>query len=373
MAARTSDDQRKADDLLLASCPEITSKVLNDYKPNPKDNLAGDHWFERGGSTGLIGGTGSGKSVLSHQIACALSLGVPILGVIPVHKKCQVLYVQAENARWNLQRVHNGMCDLYGVREFKDLHIHTVRGVDEKGFFLMFDALLRRYKPEVAFVDPYQSYMGDNDINSFEAAQAWTREMEKRQETHLFALCMNLHTGKLRQSNDGTPAYQGAYSMSGTSKISNWLRSSCELTLRNDNGKGELPRYALSFSKLVGVTGVRENGLSKTSFVLKRADNYERPFWSVLTDKEQKISLNIRKSVLAYFKTQSNWETRSLTDLQKDPDAKKAFGCSRTKMAEILKILMGEGSIEPIPGKRGGYRISRLEEKSAGTAGGGKR
>jgi hypothetical protein len=178
-------------------------------------------------------------------------------------------------------------------------------------------------------VDPYQDYIGDNDINSFEAAQLWTRRLKERIKRFHFAALILFHTGKLKEGNDGSPAYKGAYLSAGTSKISNCIRSSCELMLSGGGVNGAPKTYRLSFSKPNNCAGIVEDGKQVDSIRLVQSGDSRNPFWRESTEpvlKEEEGSMV--GSILAFIHNHcpdGRTLSFSMDALMKNPEANKAF------------------------------------------------
>ena len=331
---------------VLKSYPELTDRYLENFRPNPHDNMMGNYFLERGKMSGLTGGTGIGKSVLAQQIACSLSLGVSVLGTIPVGRPCKVLLVQAENDARILKANRRGMKENFKVKGFPNLCIHQVRGVNDREFFEALEILLLHHKPDVVIVDPYQNYIGDADINSFEDAQAWTRRMEKLLTRYKFALLLLFHTGKLKEANDGSATYQGSYQLAGTSKISNWLRGSCELMLSKKADKGQPSTYLWVFSKPSASTGVLDNGHPVSSFRVTQSASAGSPFWSLpvmspttCSPENAEMSANIDTRVLEYLdKHCEGGVFPRKKQMETDPRIKEVFmGLKKTAIYDRLR------------------------------------
>lgn len=134
-----------------------------------------DHLLWRGDTVFVLGREKVGKSILSLQLACALTTGEEFLDTFQVFEKCKVLYIQTEGKRYETQeRLANMIegvdCDLSHFTHLfmPGMELDTKRGLDE------LSALLEehRVRPDVVFIDPlYMSMSGD--MKDAKAARAW--------------------------------------------------------------------------------------------------------------------------------------------------------------------------------------------------------
>lgn len=83
---------RNQNDYTLESMAETRS-----YVANPKDNLIGQHWLERGEYNVLYGPNGVGKSYLATQWSVAIAKGQSFLGMTTPEAQ-KVLYIDIENS-----------------------------------------------------------------------------------------------------------------------------------------------------------------------------------------------------------------------------------------------------------------------------------
>lgn len=270
--------------------PRITFHDLQTFKPNPMDHIAGNGCLRLGAGTLLTGGTGLGKSVLAEQIAVSVAAGVPFFG-IQIRRACPTLYISAENDIETLQR------DIISIQKHHpekacplllqaNLCFHHVYGLAGESFAAWFESHVIAFKPKLAIIDPYQSFLGGTaDINNTSTFFEFIRPVDTIIKRHGCALLLVAHTTKPRDRESWT-ARESVYMAAGSSAISNWCRASCELT--------ECPeydgRFRLRFGKNAERHGmVDESGRVIRDLFMEHSGNVKEPFWK-LSDSQTEPS-----------------------------------------------------------------------------------
>lgn len=278
--------------------PRITFKHLQEHKVDPKNSVAGKGFLKRGAACLLTGGTGIGKSVLAEQIACYISTGQDIFGQIPVKKASKVLYLEAENDEEVLKQDFLSIGKMIGADEEllnKNLDIRHVPGLPEKHFAPFITEMLDDSRPDLIVVDPYQSFIGSVDLNSTEPFFRWRNLMDNliSKEMYNCALMPIAHSPKPTDRKDWSDA-EYAYLAMGTSAISNWTRTACELL----HIKGEPSKYRLHFSKSPARTGlVDELGNVVREIFIEHSGDINTPYWK-LSERKSKVVVADKKALV---------------------------------------------------------------------------
>jgi energy-coupling factor transporter ATP-binding protein EcfA2 len=258
---------------------------LQSYKPNPVDTLAGEGWIRRGACLMITGGTGDGKSVLVEQLATFLSAGVSFFG-ITIKQAWRVLHVQVENDIETLQRDFvsivkhaKGKRGICPVLVHANLKVQHVYGISGKGFATWLESRVKASRPDVIVIDHYSGY-AEGDLNSTETFRAWKTPIENMLHEYGCALVLVAHTPKPRDRESYT-ARQSAYLAAGSSAISNWARTSAELT-----GNGPDGCYRLRFGKNAERTGLQKpTGAVLRDLYVKHSGDRHNPYW-ILSDDQ---------------------------------------------------------------------------------------
>ncbi|MBU4200749.1 MAG: AAA family ATPase [Verrucomicrobia bacterium] len=256
---------------------------IQNYIPDPNNFLAGDGWLRRGAGCLLTGGTGIGKSVLAQQITLAVVSGVNVMGCVHVAQPYRALYVQAENDQDTIQRDVSAiisksepkLCPMLIEASFRIAHVYGLGGIE------FADWLRRQFdksKPDLLVIDPYQAFLGgEADINSTACFLSWIRPINRLIQDAGCALLLVTHTPKPRE-REGWTARESVYMAAGSSAISNWARTSAELTQAGE----EDGRYRLRFGKNAERTGViDEDGRSVRDLFIEHSGSVQEPFWRV--------------------------------------------------------------------------------------------
>jgi hypothetical protein len=262
-----------------------TLASLRALTPNPEDHIAGDGWLRRGGGTLLTGGTGDGKSVLAEQMAVSIAGGVDILGQIRVRRASRVLYVEAENDGETLQRdlcsiVANALpraCPVTVEANLRFVHVFGLTGHD---FAAWLEPKVAQFGPDVVVVDPYQAFVGAADLNASTTFLGWIRPLDAMAKMLRFALLLVAHTPKPRDRDSWTER-ESVYMAAGSSVISNWARTSAELTQAGEDG-----RYRLRFGKNAERAAmIDEHGRLVRDLYVEHSGRRLQPFWRICGDQ----------------------------------------------------------------------------------------
>ena len=289
---------------------------IQGYTPAPSNFIAGDGWLRRGAGCLLTGGTGIGKSVLADQISLDVTSGVNILGCIHVKQPCRVLYVQAENDLDTIKRDVEAivgksepkLCPLLIESSFRIAHVYGLGGVE-------FADWLRRqfdkFKPDLLVIDPYQAFLGgEADINSTACFLSWIRPVNRIIQDAGCALLLVTHTPKPRE-REGWTARESVYMAAGSSAISNWARTSAELTQAgNDDG-----RYRLRFGKNAERTGlVDESGRTIRDLFIEHSGSVKEPFWRVSDNQGEPSKSKYRDEIIKCALDHPSMSQRAIAD-----------------------------------------------------------
>ncbi len=220
--------------------PALRLDDLQNYTTPPDYSLAGDGWIRRGAGCLFTGGTGLGKTVLANQIAVSLAAGIKILGCIPVHGAYRIEYIGAENDEETLKRdflsiIKHAKGKPCPALVQANLHIHHVYGLAGAGFSAWLADQTKKTRPDLIIIDPYQAYLpGQTDINSTASFLSFIQPVNQIIRDNNCALLLVAHTPKPKDRESWT-ARESVYMAAGTSAISNWARTSAELTTADED------------------------------------------------------------------------------------------------------------------------------------------
>lgn len=325
---RTSNTERQ-DQIgtqTLPTVPTYTLRSLQSYTPRPGHYIAGEGWLRRGAGCLLTGGTGLGKSVLVEQLCVCLAAGIPFLG-IRTDRPVKVMYVQAENDAETLKRdlpslvanVDGRPCPLLVDA---NLTIHHAYGLSGPLFVAWLEDIVTHRRPDVLVIDPYQAFLGGQDINRSDTFLTFIEPIQRLITSCSCGLLLVAHTTKPRD-REGWTASQSVYMAAGSSTISNWCRTSCELTQCNDED-----RYRLRFGKNPERTGlVDDNGAVVRAVFIEHSKNRHEPCWKISTVQSKTATSKYRDAVLS---TKAEHPNMSLSQI-----AARA-GCSKSMAGKIL-------------------------------------
>ena len=142
------------------------SALLTHVRNSDNLSIIGNGFLNRGSTVLLVGPSGSGKSKTAQAQCCALSTGMPFVGITP-NGAFRVLYIQAEDTVDDLAESLQGYLkhDLRGdpaKRKLLEENLTVVTLVAEDGadFIARLDQLCEEHEPDVVVVDPLLAYLG---------------------------------------------------------------------------------------------------------------------------------------------------------------------------------------------------------------------
>lgn len=238
-----ADDQFKLELKSIDEFPE--------YKPEDEDDtiLIKGRWLERGGSAWWVSTAGTGKSIVSVQLAFLMSAGLPFAGFKP-RKKPKFWVIQSEDSptrvtidrediTTELKEQHPEI-DWAEVR--KNLLFLKVEGKSGADFIDYLDRSLEATakigkKPDIVIINPFLAYVGGPVTDGAYVTPFLRGGIINRKPTpglqyvlekHGIGALIFHHTPKPPTGKELTdwmksafPEYQGA----GSSDITNWGRS----------------------------------------------------------------------------------------------------------------------------------------------------
>jgi hypothetical protein len=301
----------------LPNFPTYTWKDLKAFKLDPKKHLAGNGFLKKGAATLLTGGTGIGKSVLAEQIAACVAAGSPILEKISVKKPSRVLYVQAENDDEVLSRDFKSIAKTLKLNQTllgKHLRIIHAFGIGGSDFGLWLDEIIAgaSKQPDLVVVDPYQSYVGSVNINDSTSFLSWREEVEKVMKRLDFALLLVAHTPKPKDTKKWT-VLESVYLAAGTSALANWVRTSCELTLSDE----QRFIFKLRFGKNVRSTGLMEGKKHLRDLFIEHSHDVDMPFWHLADQQIGIIKASTEEMIRDARRIHPDWSQRDVAKFVK--------------------------------------------------------
>jgi len=253
----------------------------------PKDHyVLGEGFMRRGAGTLLAGGTGIGKSILAAQVSVAAAGGGRFLGCIPAKGSYKVLHIQAENDPETMKRDFISIMEAsQGVdpqQVRKNLVVAHTYGMTGSVFTTWLETQCEFLRPDVIVIDPYQSFVGADDINNTKGFLEWIGPVNHILQEYMCALLLVAHTPKPRDRSDWNTR-ELVYSAAGSSAISNWARTSMELhTLKQEES-----RFKLTFSKNSERTGLLTNDQRPCrELFIRHSETIKHPFWHIDEDQD---------------------------------------------------------------------------------------
>ena len=301
---------------------------LKAYQPNQADYVAGRGFLRRGAGTLLGGYTGQGKSVLVEQIAVSVAAGLPILGCIRVPTPRRVMLLEAENDADTLKRDIESIVDHLGAdRDMvqRNLVIHHAFGISGPTLNAYLKQELEKSEADLLIIDPYQSFVGDAEMNSTASFLGWIPWVEAVTRESRMALLLVAHFGKPSEARSGWAPGQSVYMTTGTSAISNWARCSAELYPLKGEG-----RFRLRFGKNPERTGLidEHTGATIRDLYLEHSPSKHRPYWIVSEDQSGNETETKAVKVIQARTANPEWTQQQIASF---------VGCSKSYVSETLK------------------------------------
>lgn len=213
--------------------------------------VLGKRWLCKGGSLLLVGQSGTGKSSLAVQMAVCWALGRDVFGIKhPTGKPLKSLFIQAENDLGDLAEMMQGVLAGMGMNSFSDdfdqlrRNLIFVRDTTHTGFAFTETVrkLIDRNKPDLVFIDPLLSFIGDDISKQSVCGQFLRNWLNPIADATGVVWVMVHHTNKPsldKASKSGWKTADHAYAGSGSSELTNWARAVVTLGMLDD-GEFEL-------------------------------------------------------------------------------------------------------------------------------------
>jgi hypothetical protein len=309
-----------------ARFPLLTPAQLSAVEPKPEDHILGEGWLRRGAGTLLTGGTGIGKSVLGMQAGICVAAGMPWLG-LPSKGSRKVLLVQAENDEETMARDITSISEGIGIEGDAlalldaNLRVAHAYGLTGEALATWLAGILKEYPADLVVIDPYQSYLGARDINKSDSFLSFIGPLDSLAKSSRFALLLVAHTTKPRDTETWSDR-ESVYMAAGTSAISNWARTSCELT-QEANGE----RFRLRFGKNCERTGLMDlNDKPVRDLFVEHSHNARRPFWLVSENQIKTTAGRYDLAIAAVIHEHPAWSVRQIAD---------SVGCSKSSVQNV--------------------------------------
>jgi len=280
----------------------VTVETLASFDAGKDTNtILGSRWLCRGGSLLLVGQSGTGKSSLAVQMAVCWALGRDVFGIKhPTGKPLKSLFVQAENDVGDLSEMIQGVLAGLGISAFSDdfdllkRNLIFVRDTTHTGFAFTeaVRKLIDRHKPDIVFIDPLLSFIGDDISKQSVCGQFLRNWLNPIADATGVVWVMVHHTNKPsldKGAKSGWKTADYAYSGSGSSELTNWARAVATLGMLDD---GE---FELKLAKRGMRAGACEpDGTPTTRLFLKHATEGIR--WDQCTEPPLQEHKNGRPS-----------------------------------------------------------------------------
>lgn len=208
------------------------SALPNTTEPDP-DELIRDRFLCRGGSLLFVGRTGLGKSSLAMQLAVMWSLGRAGFGLRPAARH-RSLFIQAENDARDMAEQRSGIFDGLELgpedREAAGTSIHVARVDDAVGEHFVrhrFAPLIERVRPDLVWLDPLLSYLGDDVCNQAAVSAFLRSHLAPVINRYRIGLILIHHTAKppREETASGWVGSDYAYSGAGSAELANFPRA----------------------------------------------------------------------------------------------------------------------------------------------------
>lgn len=154
----------------------------------------------------LVGADKAGKSILSLQMACALSCGDAFLSMYEVPEPVAVLYIQMEGKKQDTIERLKGMINEQGVSCDPDnLHIMYCKDLPldtQVGFDTLNLALRKLSNIRVVIIDPlYMAMVGD--LNDNKDSRNMVKNIRALGDIHKVAFLINHHEHRAPKTKEG--------------------------------------------------------------------------------------------------------------------------------------------------------------------------
>jgi len=220
---------------------EYRIKDLLDFDPSTDPNqILGRRWLCKGHSCLIVGASGIGKSTLTMQLAVGWAVGRSPFGIKP-SKALKTLVIQAENDIGDLSEQFRGAVmghlpkdpDMAKLLQenmvFVRDTVHTGRNFVDR-----LQTLIDQHKPDMVWIDPLLSYIGD-DIGEQRVASEFLRNWLGPLLESTGVVLMVVHHVRKPSQNDSKSSTDLQYLASGSAELVNWARAVVYLESPSDN------------------------------------------------------------------------------------------------------------------------------------------
>lgn len=190
----------------------------------------------RGKSAWLLGGSGIGKSTLMTDFAIPWALGRPAYGISVGGVPRRSLIIQAENDRYDLAEMVQGIGAAHGLNDFaqddldmvkRNVLFKTETRKTGQMFVDFLHRLIDRERPDIVWIDPMLAFMG-LDVNRQSEVTHFLRTLLTPVLESTGAILIGVHhTGKPPGAKITAhwTAIDYAYAGLGSSELVNWARA----------------------------------------------------------------------------------------------------------------------------------------------------
>lgn len=255
---------------------EYRIKDLFDFDPaNDPNELIGRRWLCKGHSCLLVGASGIGKSTLTMMLVVLWAVGRAPFGIKP-KRPLKMLVVQAENDIGDLAEQFRGAVQAHlpndpDMARMLQENVVFVRDTVHTGrqFVDRLQTLIDRHKPDMVWVDPLLSYIGD-DLSDQRVASEFLRNWLGPLLEATGVVLMVVHHIRKPSANDKRTSTDLQYLASGSSELVNWARAVMYLESPDEG------QYRLRLLKRGSrAEAVDHEGKTSDSIWIKRGDNHQ--------------------------------------------------------------------------------------------------
>lgn len=180
-----------------------------------------------------------GKSILSLQMACALSCGESFLGEYEIPEPMPILYIQTESTQHETIQRLKAMTGENGVNwdpeNFNLLAIHSLALDKDSGFDELIATIeMKKLTPKVIFIDPLYMSMEGSLMDDLAARNA-SRNIRRLGEMFSAAIVVDHHEHRPRRDNKGKNIEEGDGAIMGSFVWKAFPNHIIHLRMRPDN------------------------------------------------------------------------------------------------------------------------------------------
>ena len=263
----------------------VNDLIKFDFKNDP-NTVIGKRWLCRGHTCLLFGPSGVGKSTLTMQLAVNWSIGDSVFGIKPKHA-LKSLIIQAENDQGDLAEQISATisaCKNLQTPKSQDLlneNMVFVREVISTGleFCKKLKILIEIHKPDLVWIDPLLSYIGD-DISDQKTASTFLRNWLAPILEETGVVLFLIHHVRKPQKDDATKTLLDLqYLASGSAEICNFSRATIYL---ESSGDGTANLHFVKRGKRAEAVDIFGNQSLKISIEHSKSG----PVWEIVAEKK---------------------------------------------------------------------------------------